>query len=104
MKKLLAAAALAVAFVLATTSPAFAAETKLSGTVTQIRLAADKKSAEATVKDDKTGDPVLIQVEDAETLKKFQDGRIGPGEEVKVKYEKKGKKNLATYFKKAAGC
>ena len=38
------------------------------------------------------------------TLKKFEDHRIGNGDEIKCKYEKKDGKNLATFFKKAGGC
>ena len=38
------------------------------------------------------------------TLKKFADHRIGIGDEIKCKYEKKDGKNVATFFKKAGGC
>jgi hypothetical protein len=103
MKKLVASLALAVVTVLATATPALADE-KLLATVVKITVAADKKSAVATMKDSKTGDTIDIAVEDDVTLKKFDDHRIGPGDEIKVKYEKKGAKNLATFFKKAAGC
>lgn len=104
MKKLLSAVALAVAFTLATAAPALAAEAKLLGTVTRIDLAKDGKSAVATLKDAKSGANVDITVADDVTLKKFADHRIGNGDEIKVKYEMKDGKNVATFFKKAGGC
>jgi hypothetical protein len=103
MKKLLSAVALAVAFVLATAHPALAEE-KLLGTVTKLDVAKDKKSAVATLKDSKTAANVDITVLDDVTLKKFDDHRIGVGDEIKCKYEKKDGKNVATFFKKAGGC
>jgi hypothetical protein len=103
MKKLLSAVALAVAFTLVTATPA-QAEEKLLGTVTKISVAKDGKSAVATLKDSKSGAPVDIFVADDVTLKKFDDHRIGSGDEIKCKYEKKDGKNVATFFKKAGGC
>lgn len=50
------------------------------------------------------GKNVTITVEDEETLKKLKDGRISIDDDVKVKYVVKDGKNVATYFKKAAGC
>ena len=47
---------------------------------------------------------VPITVQDDVTLKKFEDHRIGVGDEIKCKYEKKDGKNVATFFKKAGGC
>lgn len=47
---------------------------------------------------------VTITVEDEGTLNKFKDGRISIDDDVKVKYIIKDGKNVATYFKKAAGC
>jgi len=103
MKKLLSAVALAVAFVLVTATPA-QAEEKLLGTVTKIEVAKDKKSAVATLKDSKTAAAVDITIADDVTLKKFDDHRIGVGDEIKCKYEKKDGRNVATFFKKAGGC
>jgi preprotein translocase subunit Sec63 len=103
MKKLLSAVALAVAFTLATAAPA-QAEDKMLGTITKIVVAKDGKSAVATLKDSKTGANVDIFVADDVTLKKFDDHRIGAGDEIKCKYEKKDGKNVATFFKKAGGC
>jgi hypothetical protein len=103
MKKLLSAVALAVAFTLVTATPA-QAEEKMLGTVTKIAVSKDGKSAVATLKDSKSGAPVDIFVADDVTLKKFDDHRIGSGDEIKCKYEKKDGKNVATFFKKAGGC
>ncbi len=103
MKKLVSALSLAVAFALATGTVA-RAEEKLLGVVAKIDLAVDGNSAVATLKDSKSGQPLDIAVEDKLTLDKFKDHRIGVGDEIKCKYEKQSAKNLATYFKKAAGC
>lgn len=103
MKTLLKTLAVAVAFVLVTAAPALAEE-KMSGAVTAIDVAKDGKSAVAKLKDSKTAAIVPITVQDDVTLKKFEDHRIGVGDEIKCKYEKKGGKNVATFFKKAGGC
>jgi hypothetical protein len=50
------------------------------------------------------GKNITIAVEDEETLNKLKDGRISTDDDVKVKYVVKDGKNVATYFKKAAGC
>jgi len=101
MKRLLAVPMLAAAFLLATATPAFAEE-KMLGTVTKIEPSGP--GAVATLKDSKTGSAVDITVTDDVTLAKFKDKRISVGDEIKCKYETKDGKNLATYFKKAAGC
>jgi hypothetical protein len=103
MKKLISVLSLAVAFTLATGTSAHA-EDKLLGVVAKIDLAADGNSAVAVLKDSKSGQPLDIAVQDKVTLDKFKDHRIGVGDEIKCKYEKQGARNLATYFKKAAGC
>lgn len=103
MNRIVKAVSLAVALVLATASPALAEE-KLLGAVTRLDVAKDKKSAVAVLKDSKTAAEVPITVVDDVTLQKFERGVIGVGDEIKCRYEKKGKKNVATYFKKAAGC
>jgi len=103
MKKSIAAVVLAVTFTLATGTVA-QAETKMLGTVTRIDVAADGGSAVAVMKDAKSGQTVEILVQDKVTLDKFKDKRIAPGDEIKLKYDAKDGKNVATYFKKAAGC
>lgn len=99
MKKL--ALALASAVALASATPALAEE-KLLGTITN--LAVQDAGAVATLKDAKSGQTVDIAVADKITLDKFKDKRIVVGDEIKCKYEKQDGKNVATYFKKAAGC
>lgn len=103
MKKLVSVLSLAVAFTLAAGTSA-RAEDKLLGVVAKIELAADGNSAVAVLKDSKSGQPLDIAVQDKVTLDKFKDHRISLGDEIKCKYEKQGGRNLATYFKKAAGC
>jgi len=99
MLKRLAVAA--VAALLATTA---LAEGKVLGTVTKIEMAGkDAKSATATLQDE-AGKAVVLTVEDKVTLDKLADKRIKVGDEVKAKYESKGGKNTATYFKKPGGC
>jgi hypothetical protein len=101
MKKLLAGLTLAVAFTLATATPAHA-EDKMLGTVAKIALSG--ASAVATLKDAKSGALVDLLVDDTVTLEKFKDKRIGVGDEIKAKYEQKDGKNHSTFFKKAGGC
>jgi plastocyanin len=95
-------AAVAVAVFIAV--PALAAEGKVLGTVSKIEMAGpDAKTATATIQDE-SGKAVVVTVEDKVTLDKFADKRIKPGDEVKAKFEVKGGKNVATYFKKPGGC
>lgn len=77
------------------------AEEKVSikGKVKSINV--DAKTAVVVTED---GKDVTITVEDEETLNKFKDGRISTDDDVKVKYIIKDGKNVATYFKKTAGC
>lgn len=103
MKKIIQAASLAFALVLAAASPA-RAEEKLTGAVTKLDVAKDGKSAVAVLKDSKTAAEVPISVVDDVTLQKFERGVIGVGDEIKCRYETKGGKKVATYFKKAGGC
>lgn len=51
-----------------------------------------------------TGKTLTITVEDELTLKKLKTRRIRVEDEVKVRYIQQDGKNLATYFKKPAGC
>lgn len=95
--------ALAVAFALATPAAA-RAEGKVTGVVTKIDVAKDGKSAVATLKDGETAALVPVTVLDTVTLQKFERSVIQVGDEVKCRFEKKGKRNVATYFKKPAGC
>lgn len=103
MRMLIRSAALALACVLATASPA-RAEEKLTGTVTTLDVSKDKKSAVVVLKDSETAALVPITVTDDVTLQKFERNLIQVGDEIKCRYEKKGRKNVATYFKKPGGC
>jgi hypothetical protein len=85
-------------------APAWAADTTLVGPVTRIELAADGKSALATLKDDKTGGDVVVTVTDELTLDKFKDKRIVEGDEIRARFEPKDGKNNSKSFKKTAGC
>lgn len=98
-----AAVAVAVAITLAP-SAARAAEEKLTGTITTLEVAKDGKSAVAVLRDDATAGLVTITIVDDVTLQKFARSIITVGDEIKCKYEKKGKKNVAKTFRKAAGC
>ncbi len=81
-----------------------AEEIKMVGTITAIELAADGKSALATLKDTTSGAVVIITVTDELTLDKFKDKRIVDGDEIRAKFDKQGDKNLSLSFKKTAGC
>ena len=95
----------AAAFVLVSAlGVAHAEETKMVGVIAKIELAADGKSANVALTDNKTGEEVKVVVVDDLTLDKFKDHRIVDGDEVRVKYEEKDGKKVATYFRKTAGC
>ncbi|MDP1651169.1 MAG: hypothetical protein Q8L56_00420 [Rhodocyclaceae bacterium] len=102
LKKFTLAAALAVS-VLAFSPVASAADVKMVGTVSEIKMAADGKSATVVLKNVKGGAEVTISVTDTETLDKFKDKRIGKGDEIRTKYDD-AKGNLSSSFKKTAGC
>lgn len=85
-------------------SIANAEEIKMVGVVTKIELAKDGTSATATLKDNKTGELVVIQVTDELTLDKFKDHRIVEGDEIRCKYEVVNGQNGSKLFRKTAGC
>ena len=85
-------------------SNASAEEVKMVGTITKIEMAADGKSAVATLKDSKTEASVAIKITDDLTLEKLKDHRIVEGDEIRTKYDNEGGKNLSKIFKKTAGC
>lgn len=99
MKKLVSVVAAVV--VLAVASFAFAASIK--GPVTKISKNADG-SYTVTVKDNASGKDVVLQVSDEVTVGKLNSKKIVTDDEVKVKYDEKGGKNMATKLLKAAGC
>lgn len=101
LTQLLVSIALATAAL--TVSPiASADDVKMVGVVTKIKMAADGKSAQATLKDVKSGESVTINISDDETLDKFKDKRIQDGDEIRAKFDSNGNKSKS--FKKTAGC
>ena len=85
-------------------TPASAEELKMVGTISKFEMSADKKAVTATMKDTKSGAEVVIVVTDELTVEKFGDKRIVEGDEVRIKYENVGGKNISKLFKKTAGC
>ena len=83
---------------------ASAADVKMVGVITKIQMAADGKSATATLKDNKSGQSVTLSITDDLTLDKFKDKRIVEGDEIRAKYDNAGGKNESKSFKKTAGC
>jgi hypothetical protein len=101
LTQLLVSIALATATL--TVSPlAMADDVKMVGVVTKIKMAGDGKSAQATLKDVKSGESVTINISDDETLDKFKDKRIQDGDEIRAKFDSNGNKSKS--FKKTAGC
>lgn len=91
--------------VVLTAASARADEIKMVGVITKMEIAGkDAATASATLKDNKTGDLVVITVNDELTLDKFKDHRIVEGDEIRCKYEVKDGKNVSSYFRKTAGC
>jgi hypothetical protein len=80
-------------------------DVKMVGVITKIDIAGkDAKTATATLKDNKTGNLVVITINDDLTLDKFKDHRIVEGDEIRCKYEIKDGKNVSKIFRKTAGC
>jgi hypothetical protein len=104
MHRLIQAIPLALAFVMATAVPVRAEDVKMVGVLTKLEVAKDGKSAVATLKDNESAKLVPIAVQDDVTLRKFERNLISVGDEIKVKYEVKGKKKVAKSFLRAAGC
>ena len=106
MRKLISNLMLSVAVVMSAASfstPAVADDVKMVGVITKIQMAADGKSATATLKDNKSGQSVTLSITDDLTLDKFKDKRIVEGDEIRAKYDD-ANKNLSKSFKKTAGC
>lgn len=97
-------ASVLAAATLAFTPAASAVEVKIVGTITKITMAADGKSAAATLKDNKSGTSFTLDVTDDLTLDKFKDKRIVEGDEIRTKFDDAGGKNSSMSFKKTAGC
>jgi len=83
---------------------ASAQDVTIVGPVTKIELAADGASAVATLKDNKSGEEVKVDINDDLTLDKFKDKRIVEGDEIRARFDKKDGSNASKSFKKTAGC
>jgi hypothetical protein len=97
------AAALAAAG-LAIGAGAWAGDVTVVGPLVRIQLAADGKSALATLKDGNSGQEVTVTITDELTLDKFKDKRIVEGDEIRARFEKKESSKRGKSFKKTAGC
>ncbi len=107
MKKLVSVVMLVALIAVSTlmvVTTACAEELKMVGAISKIEMAADGRSASATLKDSKSGEEVTIIVTDELTLDKFKDKRIVEGDEIRCKFEKEGGKNSSKIFRKTAGC
>ncbi|MBS3936050.1 MAG: hypothetical protein KGZ43_07740 [Sulfuritalea sp.] len=102
LKNLTVAVALALS-VIAFSPVATAADARMVGVITEIKVAADGKTATAVVKNNRGGAMVNVLISDTETLDKFKDKRIVKGDEVRVRYDS-AKDNLSSSFRKTAGC
>lgn len=98
MKKLVSVISAVV--VLAVASLSFAAAIK--GPVSKITKNAD--GSYVVVVKDASGKAVELQVSDEITVNKLNSKKIVVDDEVKVKFDEKGGKNVATKMLKAAGC
>jgi hypothetical protein len=85
-------------------SIANADEIKMVGVITKLEVSKDGKSATATLKDDKSGKPIVIVLTDDLTLDKFKDHRIVEGDQIRCKYESVDGMNQSKFFRKTAGC
>lgn len=103
LTQLLIAGVLAIS-ALATTPAALADDVKMVGVITKIKMTPDGKSAQAILKDGKSGEAVTINITDDLTLDKFKDKRIVEGDEIRAKFDNTGGKNESKSFKKTAGC
>ncbi|MCM2253275.1 MAG: hypothetical protein NDJ19_13015 [Ramlibacter sp.] len=83
---------------------AVAQEVTMVGELKRIELAADQRSAVATLKNAANGEEVKLTVTDDLTLDKFKDKRIVEGDEIRARYQTNDGRNGAKSFKKTAGC
>lgn len=108
MKKSVSWILATVVIVLSTLSfsaSANAEDLKMVGVITSINIAGKSaKTATVTLKDTKADKVVSVTVNDELTLDKFKDHRIVEGDEIRLKYEVVGGKNVSKIFRKTAGC
>ncbi len=98
MKKILALLVMIVFTTISTS--AFAAEAKLIGTVTGIKIVAG--GAELALKDRKTEAPVILQVRDNMNMEKIRDKKVRVGDELRIRYD--GNTKILRTIQKTAGC
>ena len=77
------------------------AEESISGTVQKIDLAAKTVVVKSFFGEDIT---ITISDEDTRTLDKLRQGVIKVDDAVRVRYVAKDGRNVATFFRKSAGC
>jgi acetolactate synthase small subunit len=77
------------------------AEERISGTVTSIDF--ETNTVVVSVFEGRKV-TITVSADDTATLKKLKKGLIKVDDTVKVRYITKDGKNVATYFKKPAGC
>jgi hypothetical protein len=94
-------AAFLLAFCLAVLAGTASAEEKVNGRVQSIDLATNTEVVTSYEGQDIT---ITISADDQVTLDKLRDKRIRVDDDIKVKYVEKDGKNVATYFRKPAGC
>ena len=90
-----------LAFCLAVLPGTAIAEEKVNGKVKSIDLATNTVIVTSYEGQDIT---ITISADDQVTLDKLRDKRIRVDDDIKVKYVTKDGKNVATYFRKPAGC
>lgn len=98
MKRLVALVALVVVTMLSTS--VFAAEMKMIGTVTAIKMVGT--GAEVSLKDRKTDAPIVLQARDAATMEKIKDRKVRVGDELRIRYD--GDSKVIKTVQKSAGC
>ncbi|HTG01556.1 MAG TPA: hypothetical protein VK654_13330 [Nitrospirota bacterium] len=101
MKKTAAVLFIVAVFCLAALCGTAGAEEKVIGTVKSIDLATNTVVVKSYTGQDV---PIVISPDDTATIKKLVEKRIRVDDDIKVKYEVRDGKNVATYFKKPVGC
>ncbi len=98
MKRLFALVVTVAVTLLATT--VFAAEMKMIGTITAIKMVGT--GAEMTLKDRRTDAPIVLQARDNATMEKIKDRKVRVGDELRIRYD--GDSKIIKTVQKSAGC
>lgn len=98
MKRLSALVCTVAVTLLATT--VFAAEMKMIGTITAIKMVGT--GAEMTLKDRRTDAPIVLQARDNATMEKIKDRKVRVGDELRIRYD--GDSKVIKMVQKSAGC